>query len=164
MIGDLSGTPEPVEVKVFGPDRPSIEATARQVAERIRGIHGLVDVTDGIVTSIPEQELVVDQIQAARYGLSADDIHVALNSVIAGTVATNVLSGDRLIDVRVRYPDSFHEDNATLSEVLLKSSTNARVPLAAVTKLNYIGERNEIARGRQRPVGHVAGHPEAVAL
>ena len=164
MIGDLSGTPQPVEVKVFGTDVASIEATARKVAERIRTIHGIVDVTDGIVTSIPEQELVVDQIQAARYGLSADDIHVALNSVINGTVATNVLSGDRLIDVRVRYPDAFHEDNATLSEVLLKSSTNARVPLAAVTKLNYIGERNEIARERQRAVVHVTGRLEGVDL
>jgi len=164
MIGDLSGTPQPVEVKVFGTDVASIEATARKVAERIRTIHGMVDVTDGIVTSIPEQEVVVDQIQAARYGLSADDIHVALNSVINGTVATNVLSGDRLIDVRVRYPDAFHEDNATLSEVLLKSSTNARVPLAAVTKLNYIGERNEIARERQRAVVHVTGRLEGVDL
>ncbi|MEA2650167.1 MAG: hypothetical protein QOG61_2602, partial [Candidatus Binataceae bacterium] len=85
MIGDLSGTPEPVEVKVFGTDQASIEATARKVAERMRTIHGLVDVNDGIVVSIPEQELVIDQIQAARYGLSADDIHVALNSVINGT-------------------------------------------------------------------------------
>jgi multidrug efflux pump subunit AcrB len=164
MIGDLSGVPQPVEVKVFGSDRASIETTAKQVAERIRTIHGMVDVTDGIVSSIPEQELVVDQIQSARYGLSADDIKVALNSVIQGTVATNVLSGDRLIDVRVRYPDPFHEDNATLSEVLLKSSTGARVPLSAVTKLNFIGERNEIARERQRSVVHVTGRLEGVDL
>ncbi len=164
MIGDLSGTPQPVEVKVFGPDRATIEAAARDVAERMRGIHGLVDVFDGIVTSIPEQEFVIDQIQAARYGLSADDIRVALNSVIAGAVATNVLSGDRLIDVRVRYPDAFHEDNATLSEVLLKSSTNARVPLSSVTKLNYIGERTEIARERQRAVVHVTARLEGVDL
>ncbi len=154
MIGDLSGTPEPVEVKVFGTDQASIEATARKVAERMRAVQGLVDVNNGIVTSIPEQELVVDQIQAARYGLSADDIHVALNSVIAGTVATNVLSGDRLIDVRVRYPDAFHEDNATLSEVLLKSSTNARVPLAAVTKLNYFAR---VRRALCRPTAGVQG-------
>jgi CzcA family heavy metal efflux pump len=164
MIGDLSGSPEPIEVKVFGPDQATIEATARQVADRMRSVQGLVDVTDGIVTSIPEQELLVDQIQAARYGLSADDIRVALNSVIAGTVATSVLTGDRLVDVRVRYPDSFHEDNATLSEVLLKSSTNARVPLQAVTKLNYVGERNEIARERQRSVVHTTGRLEGVDL
>ncbi|MGC2445446.1 hypothetical protein, partial [Candidatus Binatus sp.] len=68
-----------------------------------------------------------------------------------GTVATSVLSGDRLVAVRVRYPDAFHEDLGTLSEVILKSSTNAHVPLASVTKINFLGATNEIDRERQRP-------------
>src|ERR1039458_5119385 len=100
LIGDLSGVPEPIEVKVFGPDQKTIEAAARQVANRMRSIHGLVDVFDGIVLSIPEQAVVVDNTSAAHYGLSADDIRAALNSVIQGTIATNVLSGDRLVGVR----------------------------------------------------------------
>src|SRR5208337_1387743 len=119
LIGDLSGVPEPIEVKVFAPDRRTIEATARQVAERIRSIHGLVDVFDGIVVSIPDQEVLVDNTSAAHYGLSADDIRAALDATIQGTVATNVLSGDRLVGVRVRYPDAFREDLGTLSEVIL---------------------------------------------
>ena len=56
----------------FGPDQKTIEATARQVAERMRAIHGLVDVFDGIVESIPEQAVVVDNTSAAHYGLSAE--------------------------------------------------------------------------------------------
>ncbi|HEV2170704.1 MAG TPA: efflux RND transporter permease subunit, partial [Candidatus Binatus sp.] len=146
LIGDLSGVPEPIEVKVFGPDQKTIEATARQVADRMRSIKGLVDVFNGIVLSIPEQAVVVDNTSAAHYGLSADDVRTALDSVIQGTVATNVLSGDRLVGVRVRYPDAFREDLGTLSEVTLKSSTHARVPLAAVTKINYLGETSEIDR------------------
>ena len=164
LIGDLSGVPEPIEVKVFGPDQKTIEATARQVANRMRSIHGLVDVFDGIVLSIPEQAVVVDNTSAAHYGLSADDIRAALNSVIQGTIATNVLSGDRLVGVRVRYPDAFHEDLGTLSEVILKSSSNARVPLASVTKINFLGETSEIARERQRPVVHVTARLEAIDL
>ena len=164
LIGDLSGVPEPIEVKVFGPDQKTIEATARQVANRMRSIHGLVDVFDGIVLSIPEQAVVVDNTSAAHYGLSADDIRAALNSVIQGTIATNVLSGDRLVGIRVRYPDAFHEDLGTLSEVILKSSSNARVPLASVTKINFLGETSEIARERQRPVVHVTARLEAIDL
>jgi CzcA family heavy metal efflux pump len=164
LIGDLSGVPEPIEVKVFGPDQKTIEATARQVANRMRSIHGLVDVFDGIVLSIPEQAVVVDNTSAAHYGLSADDIRAALNSVIQGTIATNVLSGDRLVGVRVRYPDAFHEDLGTLSEVILKSSSNARVPLASVTKINFLGETSEIARERQRPVVHVTARLEGIDL
>jgi CzcA family heavy metal efflux pump len=164
LIGDLSGVPEPIEVKVFGPDQKTIEATARQVANRMRSIHGLVDVFDGIVLSIPEQAVVVDNTSAAHYGLSADDIRAALNSVIQGTIATNVLSGDRLVGVRVRYPDAFHEDLGTLSEVILKSSSNARVPLASVTKINFLGETSEIARERQRFVVHVTARLEGIDL
>jgi CzcA family heavy metal efflux pump len=164
LIGDLSGVPEPIEVKVFGPDQKTIEATARQVADRMRSIRGLVDVFNGIVLSIPEQAVVVDNTSAAHYGLSADDVRTALDSVIQGTVATNVLSGDRLVGVRVRYPDAFHEDLGTLSEVTLKSSTNARVPLAAVSKINYLGETSEIDRERQRPVVHVTARLEGIDL
>jgi multidrug efflux pump subunit AcrB len=164
LIGDLSGVPEPIEVKVFGPDQKTIEATARQVANRMRTIHGLVDVNNGIVVSIPEQAVVVDNTAAARYGLSADDIRTALEAAIQGSVPTNVLSGDRLVGVRVRYPDSFHEDLGTLSEVILKSSTNARVPLAAVTKINFLGATNEMERERQRPVVHVTARLEGMDL
>ncbi len=164
LIGDLSGVPEPIEVKVFGPDQKTIEATARQVANRMRSIHGVVDVFDGIVESIPEQAVVVDNTSAAHYGLSADDVRAALDSVIQGTVATNVLSGDRLVGVRVRYPDAFHEDLGTLSEVILKSSSGARVPLASVTKINFLGTTNEIDRERQRPVVHVTARLEGVDL
>lgn len=164
LIGDLSGVPEPIEVKVFGPDQKTIEATARQVADRMRSIKGLVDVFNGIVLSIPEQSVVVDNTSAAHYGLSADDVRTALDAVIQGTVATNVLSGDRLVGVRVRYPDTFHEDLGTLSEVTLKSSTNARVPLAAVTKINFLGETSEIDRERQRPVVHVTARLEGIDL
>ena len=164
LIGDLSGVPEPIEVKVFGPDQKTIEATARQVANRMRSIHGLVDVFDGIVVSIPEQAVVVDTTAAAHYGFSADDIRAALEAAIQGTVPTNVLSGDRLVGVRVRYPDGFREDLGTLSEVILKSTTNARVPLAAVTKINYLGATNEIDRERQRPVVHVTARLEGMDL
>ena len=88
--------PEPIEVKVFGPIR-------KHRSDRAAGGESdaldsrLVDVFDGIVESIPEQAVVVDNTSAAHYGLSADDIRSALESVIQGTVATNVLSGDRLV-------------------------------------------------------------------
>ncbi len=155
LIGDLSGTPEPVEVKVFGSDEASITSTARRVADELRKIPGMVDVFDGIVLSNPEQAILVDEIAAERYGISATDVHATLRSVIEGTVATQVRVGDRLYGVRVRYPDNFHNDLSSLSEVLLKTPANGRVPLSLVTTLKYLGERAEIDHERLRPVLHV---------
>jgi multidrug efflux pump subunit AcrB len=155
LIGDLSGVPEPVEVKVFGSDRAVIESTARKVADELRQIKGLVDVFNGIVLSNPEQEIIVDETAAERYHLSGDDIRAALETVVAGTVATEVRAGDRLYGVRVRYPEAFHRDLATLSEVMLRGPEGGMVPLSSVVKLRWLGERAELDRERLRPVIHV---------
>jgi CzcA family heavy metal efflux pump len=155
LIGDLSGTPEPVEVKVFGAEEGASADTARRVAEELRKIPGMVDVFDGIVLSNPEQAILVDEIAAARYGITATDVHATLRSVIEGTVATQVRVGDRLYAVRVRYPDNFHHDLSSLSEVMLKTPSNGRVPLSLVTTLKYLGQRAEIDHERLRPVLHV---------
>jgi len=155
LIGDLSGTPQPIEVKVFGADQDAIESTARIIAARLRRLPGLVDVFDGVVLSNPEDELVVDQSQAQRYGLSAADVQSALRTVVEGTVATQLRVGDRLIDVRVRYPDSFHLSLDQLSEVLLKAPGAGNIPLSLVTHFQWLGESSELARERLRPVVHV---------
>ena len=155
LIGDLSGTPEPVEVKVFGSDEGAIADTARRVADELRKIPGMVDVFDGIVLSNPEEAIVVDEIAAERYGISATDVHDALRSVVEGTIATQVRVGDRLYGVRVRYPDNFHNDLSSLSEVMLKTPSNGRVPLSLLTTLKFLGERAEIDHERLRPVLHV---------
>ncbi len=164
LLGDLSGTPEPIEVKVFGADQSALEETARRVAELLRRVPGLVDVFNGIVLSIPEQEIVVDTNAAARYGLTASDVQASLHSAVQGTVATSVRVGDRLYDVRVRYPDSFHQDLSALSEVILKSPSGGRVPLSALVRLRFSRERAEMARERLTPVIHVTARLSGVDL
>ncbi len=155
LIGDLSGTPEPVEVKVFGSDEATLKETARRIAGELRKIPGMVDVFDGIVLSSPEEAIIVDEIAAARYAITASDVQSTLRSVIEGTVATQVRVNDRLYGVRVRYPDNFHNDLSALSEVILKTPNNGRVPLSLVTNPQFLGERAEIHRERLRPVLHV---------
>jgi len=164
LIGDLSGNPEPIEVKVFGAGQSEIESTARSVAARLRAIPGLVDVFDGIVLSNPEEEVLVDETAAARYNLDAAYVQATLRSVIEGTVATSIRAGDRLVGVRVRYPEGFHADLPALSEVMLKTPSRGRVPLSSVTRLESSGERSELARERLRPVVHVTARLAGIDL
>ncbi|MGH7917724.1 MAG: efflux RND transporter permease subunit, partial [Candidatus Binataceae bacterium] len=110
LLGDLSGSPQPVVVKIFGSDQNTIEATARRIAARLDKIPGLVDVFDGLVFSGPEEQMLVNETQAERYGLTATDVRAVLLTVIQGTVATRLRVGDRLYNVRVRYPEDFHEN------------------------------------------------------
>jgi CzcA family heavy metal efflux pump len=164
LIGDLSGVPQPIEVKVFGADQTSIEATARRVATEVGAVPGIVDVFDGIVLSSPEELIVINQSAAARYGLSSEDIRATLQTAIEGTVATQLSVGDRLISVRVRYPPNFHRDLPALSEVQLRTPSGTIVPLSAVAEMRWGGETTELARERLRPVAHVVARLEGVDL
>jgi CzcA family heavy metal efflux pump len=164
LIGDLSGTPEPIEIKVFGAEQTTIEATANAIAARLRGIPGLVDVKSGLVLSNPEEDVVVDQTAVARYGLNASDVVAALKTAVEGTIATAVTMGDRLYDVRVRYPDDFHQNLAQLPGVLMRTPDGGLVPLSNLTTLVWNGERTELDRERLRPVVHVTARVENTDL
>ena len=164
MIGDLSGTPQPIVIKIFGADQTAIESTANAVAKRIRGVPGIVDVFNGLVLSNPEEQVLVDQTAAARYSLSAEDIRAALRAVIEGTVATSLRVGDRLVGVRVRYPDEYHRQLDRLPQILLKTPDGGRVPLAALARLQWMGEGRELARERLRPVVRVTARVAGVDL
>jgi multidrug efflux pump subunit AcrB len=164
LIGDLSGIPEPIVVNVFGNDQATIEAVARQIASRIEHIAGLVDVKNGIVLSSPEELIKVDETAAQRYGLDADQIRAVLRSVVEGTVATQLLVGDRLYPVRVRYPVDYRDQLELLSEVALKTPDGGQVPLSLLAKLRWLGEAAELNRERLRPVVRVTARVDGTDL
>ena len=164
LIGDLSGTPEPIVVNAFGADQKTIEATAQQLAAQIRTVAGLVDVKNGIVLSNPEEQIEVDQTAAQRYGLSASEIRTALRSVIEGTIATHLLVADRLYPVRVRYPLEYRQRLDLLPDVILKTPDGGEVPLSSVVSLRWLGETAELDRERLRPVVRVTARVEGTDL
>jgi CzcA family heavy metal efflux pump len=164
LIGDLSGQPQPIVVKVFGADQNAIEATAKQIATRISSLPGILEVKNGIVLSNPEEQVLIDHNAAARYGFSADDILNTLRNAVFGTVATQLRIGDRLYGVRVRYPAEFHQNLSLLPQVLMRTAAGGLVPLSSLTTHQFIGERPELDRERLRPVVYVTGRVENIDL
>jgi multidrug efflux pump subunit AcrB len=164
LIGDLSGTPEPIVVDIFGADQRTIEDTAREIGSRIENIAGVVDVKNGIVLSNPEEQILIDESGAQRYGLSPEEVRAALRSVVEGTVATQLRVGDRLYPVRVRYPAEYRQRLDLLAAVLLKTPDGGEVPLSSVASLQWLGEAAELDRERLRPVLRVTARVEGTDL
>src|SRR5439155_1376245 len=53
LIGDLTWSPAPIEVKVFSPDQSVLRAKAKEIAGLMEHIDGVVDVFDGVVVTGP---------------------------------------------------------------------------------------------------------------
>ena len=73
MIGDLTNSPEPIEIKLFSQDPALLKKWAPKVGDRIKKIKAVVDVKNGIENTISGPAIVmnVDPVVAARAGFHA---------------------------------------------------------------------------------------------
>jgi CzcA family heavy metal efflux pump len=129
MLGDLEGNPEPIEVKIFGDDLATLAQLAARTAEGLKKIPGLVDLVVP-QRGNPEVDVRIDPTRAARVGFSAEQVAAQLTTGLLGQVATSFRRGDRLIDVRVRFPDRYRFDLDWIREFPLAAPSGAIVPLS----------------------------------
>ncbi|OWP61566.1 acriflavine resistance protein B [Hymenobacter amundsenii] len=114
MLGDLMSTVQPIEIKVFGPETGTRYALAEQVAGIVDGTSGTADVFDGIVRMGPAVDVRPDPRRLAQFGLTGLDFQSQLQTQLEGVVAGNVLEGEQLLNIRLRYPGA---QNASLEQV-----------------------------------------------
>jgi CzcA family heavy metal efflux pump len=137
LIGDLQLTPNPIEIKLFSPDLQWLEKIAPRVEAQIQKIPGVVDTFNGLTETGPSINLRVRPADAERFGLSAQNIADAVNTALLGQVASSVLEGDRVINLRVVAEPKSVNRTAALSELPI------RTPAGALIRLNQVAEVNQ---------------------
>ena len=86
MIGDLTGEPEPVVIKLFSEDPKLLEEQAPRVADAIEKINGVVDLKNGIENTMsgPAAEFRVNTTVAAKAGFTAEEVSTDATAVLQG--------------------------------------------------------------------------------
>jgi CzcA family heavy metal efflux pump len=135
LIGDLIGSPEPIEVKLFSTDVELLKKTARDVAEQLKQITGVVDVFDGLVFTGPTLSVKVRSLTSQRFGLSPADVAAAVNTAMIGQTASSVLEGDRVVNIRVRVDGASIGEVASLRELPLRTADGSLVKLSQVADI-----------------------------
>ncbi len=128
VLNDLSGAPRPLEVVMRGEDPVVLRRIAEEVGRRLDKTPSLVDFYDGIEADVPGRDYAIDADGAARAGIDAGEIAGDLSLALQGTIVGSIPRFDRLVPVRVRYPDAirFDPDRLDASPV---SVGGAPVPL-----------------------------------
>ncbi len=95
LIGDLTGAPQPIEVKLFASDQAVLLDLAPKVAAALKDVPHLVEVKSGIKTAGDAMQLAVDPVKAALEGVSAEVVAKLLADAVSGNVATATQRGPR---------------------------------------------------------------------
>jgi multidrug efflux pump subunit AcrB len=90
--------------------------------------------------------VVLDPARAGRFGLTTRDVDDAAGTALAGRTDTDVLLGEKLIRVRVRYAGAAHAREADLLATRLPLGTGDSVPLGAIVDIQIEPGTTEIAR------------------
>ena len=174
MIGDLTGEPEPVTVKLFSQNPALLDTWAPKVADAIRfdektgeGAKGVVDVLDGLENTIssPAVNFQIDPGVAARAGFTPEEVATDAAAIIEGEpAATPVVSNDRVYTVRVRFPSGRRDSLEAISDTLLTSASGHTATLGALAKITQLPPQTEIRRENLQRNVSITGRTEGVHL
>lgn len=167
MIGDLSSSPEPIEIKLFSQDPKVLADWAPKVADRIKKIDTVKDVKNGIENTISGPAIVmnVDPSVAARAGLTPQEIELDASAILQGEPAPPpVIQNARAYPIRVRFPESTRASLDSIRNTLITSSTGKTVSLGSVADFQDQAGQTEILRENLQRLVAVTGRFEGVSL
>ena len=167
MIGDLTGAPEPVEIKLFSSDAALIEEWAPKVADAIKKINGVVDVLNGIDNTIsgPAALFQVDPTVVARAGFTPEEVEVNAAALMQGEeAATPVVIGDRVYKIRVRFPSETRTSLEAMRNTVLGSATGQKATLGSLARVAELPGQTEIRRDNLQPDIAVTARLEGVSM
>jgi CzcA family heavy metal efflux pump len=159
MLGDLEGTAEPIEVKLFGEDPDRLADLAGQVEQAMTSTAGVVDVVGGRRGN-PEATWQIDPAAAARYGLTVLQVSKQMAANWLGSVATDLRLADRTIPVRVRLPEAVRLDPDKLADIPIRSPQGEPLPLSALATMTRANGPGELLRENLRPMTLVSARLE----
>ncbi len=163
-IGDLTGVPQPIEIKLAAADPAQLDPAAARVAAAISKIAGVNAVDDGIIPAGDAINITVDLARAAALGLNPSQVAAMVRTAMAGIVATQYQGAEQLIGVRVRLIGAAQFSSDDLQSLPISTPSGAVVPLKSIASFNVVSGLPEITRENLQQIVDVTGRLDGRGL
>ena len=173
LIGDLTGVPQPIEVKVYSENPAELQHAARAIAEKlptlpIGGVPAgaLVEVNDGLHIAGDALEIRVDPLAISGEGLDPAGVMNALTPLIDGSIVAQVkdASAPRLLAVRVGTPRLARSRIEQILAQRIPAPDGHMVELSRIAELVTVIGQPQIVRENQRRMVAVTARTSGVDL
>ena len=148
-----TGIKTPVGIKVAGPDLEVIEDIGRQLERVLEKVPGTASVYSERVTGGRYIDVDIDRRQAARFGLSIDDVQDIVRSAVGGMNVTQTVEGRERYPVNVRYPQRVRDSLQQLRLLPIVTPGGAHIALADVANIRVVDGPPVIKSENARPNG-----------
>jgi len=142
----VSGVKGELATKVYGNDLHVLEDKANEVASVMSHVRGITDLGVLNVTGQPDLDYVVNRQAAARWQINVADIQNAIQTAVGGAALTQVLRGEEVYNLTLRYLPQYRDTRQAIDSIRLLSPTGERVSLAQLCRVKEADEGSEIYR------------------
>lgn len=167
MIGDLSNSPEPIQIKLFSSDTRLLHELGPKVADAIAKIPGVVDIQNGVDNTIsgPATSFQVDPVLAARLGFTPTEVSEDATAILDGLPTNDpIIVGGRPYTIRIRLPEATRASLDSIQNTVFNSSTGHTATLGSLAQITQLPPQNEIRRENLQQVVLVSGRLEGSDL
>jgi multidrug efflux pump subunit AcrB len=119
-----------------------------------------VDVANRTTEIGPARNFRVNLEKARLAGFGVQDVLNLQTAMLDGEVASQMIRGDRMLGIRVRYPAEYRSSTDKLKGLLLTSPNGATVPLSSIADLETDEATYEIRRDNLRNFSAVTARLE----
>ena len=166
-IGDLSNSPEPIQIKLFSHDSNLLHELGPKVQAAISSIPGIVDTQNGVDNTLsgPATNFQIDPVVAGRLGFTPAEIAEDATSILDGLPATEpLIVNGRPYTIRVRLPEANRASLDAIENTVFNSSTGHTATLGSMAQVTQLPPQNEIRRENLEQVVLVSGRLEGSNL
>ncbi len=142
----LTGTKGGLCAKLYGPDLDVLEEKGEQIKDVMANIDGIKDLGIQRDTGQPNIDLTVDRKAAARFGINVADIQDAIQTAVGGNPVSQVLQGEAVYNVVVRYQKPYRDTKEAIQNIRLLSPSGERVALSQLTQVKVNDDAYDIYR------------------
>ncbi len=134
---ELTGIKTPVGLKIQGPNIDGIQQIGAQIEKVLSGQQSVRGVFAERVSQGFYVNVEVNRPEAARYGLTVEDVQRAVTSAIGGSNIAENVEGRERYPINVRYDRDFRDSPEQLRKVLIGTPTGAQVPLSQAARISF---------------------------
>lgn len=133
----LTGIKTPLGMKIQGRTVEGIQAAGSRIEQLLSRLPESRAVYAERVSQGFYLNIDVDRMQAARYGMTVEDVQRAVESGIGGENIAENVEGRERYPINVRYMRDFRDTPEEMGRVLVATPTGAQIPLSAVAHLSF---------------------------
>ncbi len=126
----------PVVAEVYGPDHETRNALAQELAERMRGIDGLVDIDTTVVAPMERWQVEVDRARAARLGVSQAQVVDVLETALGNRNVSYLHDAyaKHPVPIRILLEEGKKAQQAVLQSLTVRNDEGALIRLAEIVR------------------------------